>query len=561
MLKYGGGLFLLMDSLTLLQQYNRKENTIISKHNLTLGSLFDGIGGFPYAAVFYGITPLWASDIDPKCEAVTRRHFPNMKQVGDITKLDGRTLPPVDIITFGSPCQDLSMAGKRAGLQGERSSLFNEAIRIIDEMRETTNGKYPTYAIWENVPGAISSTGGADFATVLSAFTKTEIPMPDSGKWANAGMVGLCRGNSKTTDKKIGEPRGLYDNKLTLAWCVYNAQFFGVPQRRRRIFLVASFGGKCSGEILFKPKSLRRYLTAREASGENIAVHVAGSTCNTSTIRDTTGTLRANGGAPKHESDWESLVLDSNITVLNDQGGNSLGIEKSDCSPTLRSQTHGNMPVVTHPAVSGTLTASAAGLNRPDGQGAEADLCVVEPTYCIHATSKGPGEYGIRGTGIKENICHTLTGSDQHAVSAYAIQGMIIGRQESKGPRGLGISENTCYTLTATDKHATCYTGSSFGGFRDGIGTLCASGGSNGGGSESLIVPPPPPYVVRRLTPVECERLQGFPDGWTAYGNDGKEISDNKRYMMLGNSVAVPCVAYIMQGIIEESEDISYEEV
>jgi DNA (cytosine-5)-methyltransferase 1 len=442
-----------------------------------------------------------------------------MEHVGDITKLDGHTLPPVDIITFGSPCQDLSMAGKRAGLQGERSSLFNEAIRIIYEMREATNGKHPTYAIWENVPGALSSTGGFDFATVLSAFTKTEIPIPDCEKWANAGMVELCRGNTQTTDISSGESESLSSgSSITLAWCVYNAQFFGVPQRRRRIFLIASFKGRCPGEILFKPKSLRRYLTTCQTTGQNTPTDVTRSTCDTITMRDTTGTLRANAGAPKHESDWESLVIEADTV---------------------------------HPQTAGTLCASGAGLNRPGGQGAETDLYVVEPTYCIHATSKGPGEYGIRGTGVKENVCHTLTGSDQHAVSAYAIQGMIIGRDEN-GPRGFGVSENTCYTLTATDKHATCYAESGFGGFRGGVGTLCASGGANGGGSENLVVPPPPPYVVRRLTPTECERLQGFPDGWTAYGNDGKEISDSKRYMMLGNSIAVPCVAYIMQGITEE---------
>ena len=472
----------------------------MSKHNLTLGSLFDGIGGFPYAALFYGIKPLWASEIDTKCESVTRRHFPKMQHVGDITKLDGKKLSPVDIITFGSPCQDLSMAGKRAGLQGEQSSLFNEAIRIIYEMRQSTDGKYPSYAIWENVPGALSSSGGVDFASVLSAFTETEISIPPSGKWANAGMV---RGNS-----------------VNLAWCVYNAQYFGVPQRRRRIFLVASFTSGCPGEILFKPKSLYGYLAARPAQRANTTADIAGG-------------------------------IDCTITVVNDQGGSSINIEKSDCSPTLRAEMHGNLPVISHPAVAGTLTASAAGLNRPGGQSAETDLCVVEPTYCIHATSKGPGEYGIRGTGVKENICHTLTASDQHAVSAYCIQGMIIGRQGNNGPRGFGISENTCYTLTATDKHATCYAESSFGGFRDGVGTLCASGGSNGGGSETLIVPPPPPYVVRRLTPTECERLQGFPDDWTACGDDGKAISDSARYKMLGNSVAVPCVAYIFQGIKE----------
>ena len=215
----------------------------MNKEQLTLGSLFDGIGGFPYAASFYGIRPLWASEIIPECISVTQKHFPEMEHVGDITKLYGGTLPPVDIITFGSPCQDLSVAsGKRLGLAGERSGLFLEAIRIIREMQEATNGEYPKFALWENVPGALSSSSRRDFKAVLEAFTETEVPMPGSGRWANAGMV---RG------------RG-----ADLAWCVYDAQYFGTAQRRRRIFLVADFRGQRSGEILFVPKSLSGYFAA-----------------------------------------------------------------------------------------------------------------------------------------------------------------------------------------------------------------------------------------------------------------------------------------------------------
>ena len=156
---------------------------------ITLGTLFDGIGGFPYAALFYGIRPVWASEVLPTAISVTKRHIPEMVHVGDITKLDGRKLPPVDIITFGSPCQGLSISGRRLGLADERSGLFSEAIRIIREMQEVTHGQYPQIAIWENVPGALSSAGGCDFAAVLQAFTETPVPMPYSGRWANAGMV------------------------------------------------------------------------------------------------------------------------------------------------------------------------------------------------------------------------------------------------------------------------------------------------------------------------------------------------------------------------------------
>ena len=211
---------------------------MIEEKTLTLGSLFDGIGGFPYAASFYGIRALWASEILPDAVSITMRHFPEMKHLGDILSLRGGEIPPVDIITFGSPCQGLSMAGKRQGLADERSGLFSEAIRIIREMQEVTNHQYPKYAVWENVPGALSSNRGYDFKAVLEAFTKTEIPFPSSGRWTNAGMV---RGNG-----------------VDLAWCVYDAQHFGTAQRRRRVFLIADLTGKCAGQILFVPKSQPR---------------------------------------------------------------------------------------------------------------------------------------------------------------------------------------------------------------------------------------------------------------------------------------------------------------
>lgn len=171
---------------------------IEEKNNeMTLGSLFDGIGGFPFAATIVGIKPIWASEIDPACIAVTKNRFPDIEHLGSITDIDGAKIPPVDVITFGSPCQDLSVAGKQVGLDGERSGLFKEAIRIIYEMRSATNGKYPSFIIWENVPGAFSSNNGRDFRTVLEEITKTDIPMPSSGKWATAGVVrgggDLCR--------------------------------------------------------------------------------------------------------------------------------------------------------------------------------------------------------------------------------------------------------------------------------------------------------------------------------------------------------------------------------
>lgn len=203
---------------------------------LTLGSLFDGIGGWLLAAKRNGIAPIWSSEIDRFAMKVSKTHFPDVEQLGDITKLNGGEIPPVDIICAGSPCQDLSVAGCRKGLQGERSNLFYEAIRITREMRVRTNGKYPTFFVWENVTGAFSSNQGRDFRAVLEEITEAHIPMPGSGRWARAGMVRAGR--------------------TEVAWRTLDAQFWGVPQHRERIFLIASFDGGGGTQILFEPESL-----------------------------------------------------------------------------------------------------------------------------------------------------------------------------------------------------------------------------------------------------------------------------------------------------------------
>ncbi len=223
---------------------------------LTLGSLFDGSGGFPLAGVMCGITPLWASEIDPFCISVTSKRFPKMAHLGSITEINGWAIPPVDVITFGSPCQDLSVAGQRAGLDGERSGLFKEAVRIIKEMRGATNGKYPKYIVWENVPGAFSSNKGEDFRTVLEEIIKIKdgnvsVPRPQKGKWQTAGCI-------------MGDG-------YSLAWRVLDAQFWDVPQRRKRIFIVGSFGNESAAEILFKREGLRGNFKESRKAWERLA--------------------------------------------------------------------------------------------------------------------------------------------------------------------------------------------------------------------------------------------------------------------------------------------------
>ncbi len=596
----------------------------MNKEQLTLGSLFDGIGGFPYAASFYGIRPLWASEIIPECISVTQKHFPEMEHVGDITKLYGGTLPPVDIITFGSPCQDLSVAsGKRLGLAGERSGLFLEAIRIIREMQEATNGEYPKFALWENVPGALSSSSRRDFKAVLEAFTDAEVPMPGSGRWANAGMV---RG------------RG-----VDLAWCVYDAQYFGTAQRRRRIFLVADFRGERAGEILFVPKSLSGYFAAGGTPRQGPAAYAqsgagtagAGDVIPAISMRIRCG-CEGGGKGPLLQIEKSGTLATGNdqylfapkdaVEILNDQGGDSLCVEKGGVSPTLRSQTHGNLPItayaiqgsmiggedsphavtnsgctaqfppdamvgingnlagtllasyykgtgmrcgrerdvvlcassgqshaeilrelsptlncaseqpyvvrpgdtgqeqpiVTHPQIAGTLCASGAGLSRPAGQGNELDFCVMSAGFKHKAGSQSGS------IGFQEETAPTLLAGQQSAV----MKACLIGGAAVMEAQTAAVD---CRNLRETDEVS---------------GTLLAKAAS-GGYSLNYQNPVRTGLCVRRLTPTEAERLQGYPDGWTEAGADGSPISDTKRYQMLGNSIAVPCVAYIMQGITD----------
>ena len=218
---------------------------------LTMGSLFDGISGFPLASVRYGIEPIWASEIEPFPILVSKIRFPRMEQMGDITKLNGAYLPPVDIICGGSPCQDLSVAGARAGLVGARSGLFMEQVRLVKEMRnaDKLRGRTalyvrPRYMAWENVPGAFSSgtPKGEDFRIVLEEIVRIKsdsvsVPRPDSGRWESAGRI-------------------LLGADFSLAWRCLDAQYWGVAQRRKRIFLIADFAGRSAPKILFVPESL-----------------------------------------------------------------------------------------------------------------------------------------------------------------------------------------------------------------------------------------------------------------------------------------------------------------
>lgn len=288
---------------------------------LTLGSLFDGSGGFPLGGLICGVTPLWASEIEPFPVRVTTKRIPEMKHFGDVSKLSGATLSPVDIITFGSPCQDMSIAGKREGLCGTRSNLFYEAIRIIKEMRCKTNGEYPRFVVWENVPGAFSSNKGEDFKAVLEEICKIKddtlsVSQPESGKWTNAGEI-------------VGDA-------FSVAWRVFDAQYWGVPQRRKRIYLVADFAGECAGEVLFESESL---------SG-NSPQSIGTRKTTPTDVKDCVGATGFDGYNGQLTGDVSATIgvncgmsTGRNGLVLNDQGGNRMDITE-DVTCTLRAEAH-----------------------------------------------------------------------------------------------------------------------------------------------------------------------------------------------------------------------------
>lgn len=480
---------------------------------LTLGSLFDGIGGFPLAGEAAGIKTLWSAEIEPSCIAVTRNHFPDVEHLGSVTDIDGAKIPPVDIITFGSPCQDLSIAGKRAGIVGERSGLFNEAIRIIYEMRKSTNGKYPTFIIWENVPGAFNSNKGHDFLQVLQQITKTDISMPECGKWAKSGMV-QCGG-------------------VQVAWRQLDAQYWGVPQRRKRIFLVASFGCSCAEQILFKPESVPWNIAQSRQTKERTSNRTKGSTnfyCYDA---------RGNGGetAPTMTGDHNSRINDyCAVAVYGFNGQNSItaaGVEaREELSPAITRNKQTN------------VLYAAGFIDR-----ASAESC-------------------------------------------------SIGYEKEKAPNGSGINKDKSFTLNTVDKHAVVYA-IDRAGFNQGINARYDFEITDNGINSTLVAKGPSAvayefkrWIVRRLTPTECERLQGFPDRWTetpkieslsdneyafwlgVYKRDklirnkqyktpnkqqlikwyNKLDCDGNRYKMLGNSLAIPCVFYILNNIAELQE-------
>lgn len=640
-------------------------------NRLTLGSLFDGSGGFPLGGLLHGITPIWAAEIEPYPIAVTRTWLPQMRHIGDVSKINGAEIEPVDIISFGSPCTNLSLAGRREGLNGKQSVLFYEAVRIIKEMRCSTHGRYPRYALWENVPGAFSSNKGADFKAVIDAIIQirepgAEVPSPEKDGWPHA-------------DVYMGDG-------WSLAYRTLNAQYFGVAQRRRRIYLVADFASDRAGEILFEPEGVSRDYSPvgspwKEAARdpENCADEAV--ICLNDQGGERMDVTNGHAGTLRAEAHHPPCVIGAaGFCTEHSAKSRGIGYEK-ERSPTLRAGVVPGVSIESHPQDSrikirddGTVQTLAAQMGK--GGGNVPLTLDIKPESGNGQTAFVPKAYGIcskdsnamksinpdsgiyeagtartidakggnpscnqGGIAIVDAIPFTQNQRDEVRTlgnkagalcasgtkqQTYVLQGSMIGREDKNGPQGSGIDEDLSFTLNTVDRHAVAYsmTTGSYGitneekvstlmardykdaplvgqPYQDVTGTIAAGahpGGFNGQDAYSDMLIPMSngvEYVVRRLTPIECARLQGFPSDWGTIQikddlNDdeysfwlevrnthdiitggraknysrkqmlrwyNKLHSDAAEYKMWGNGVALPCVSFVMKGLLDSSKE------
>ena len=607
-----------------MEQQNRKP--------ITLGSLFDGSGGFPLGGVLAGITPIWSSEIEPFPIRVTTARFPNMKHYGDISTIDGSELEPVDIISFGSPCQNLSVAGKREGLDGDRSSLFYEAIRIVKEMREATNGKYPRYIVWENVPGAFSSNKGEDFKAVLTEICKVkdeQVSISKPAKWENAGRI-------------VGDG-------FSIAWRLLDAQYWGVPQRRQRIYLVADFDGGSAGKILFESEGLSGYSAQGFKSWQNAANGITEGIGETGSqdslmfenhsqdtryrgplaVAQTVSSIYGTGG------NNQPFVVQTPKTLkvrCGCEGGGKGALIQDNLSATLSTN---NDQTLFQPRAYGVCAKNSNSMksDNPNSGFYEADT-----SRCLDANGGNPtcNQGGIaviegngsrpshRGDGYKESdVMYTLNATEQHAVAFAEVHATLSANDGPKGPSsqmmknpeenfvgevsyGIGrpamnqgynakfsfqIEEEVEPTLVASGASGVAHPrfSSSKASFFTEANEECANTLVATDYKDPPIVNDGDEidYIVRRLTPTECARLQGFPDWWCddigipnptdediakwreVFETHAKAIgkitkpksdaqirkwlqnpqSDSAEYKMWGNGVALPNVFFVLAGI------------
>jgi DNA (cytosine-5)-methyltransferase 1 len=578
---------------------------------LTLGSLFDGSGGFPLAAMLQGIEPLWASEVEPFAIRVTTKRLPQVRHLGDINRINGADVPPVDIITGGFCCQDLSVAGKRAGLRGERSGLFFQVIRIVKEMRAATDNAYPRFLVLENVPGMYSSAGGADFLEVLNEIIgiKDEalsVDTPQTGKWLGAGEV-------------LGD-------SFSLAWRTLDAQFWGVAQRRRRCFLVADFTGQCAGTVLFESEGVSGYSPqdgnpweaapggaadgVGEASGAAIAFEPgAASRLGSHIWVDLCGTIRADMGDNQVSV---AIPINTQVATRHIAPGERTGFgvgEDGDPAFTLQAAHSHAVAVENHPAdsrvkldTSGTIQT----LTTRMGTGGGNVPLVMNGTQPQTLKIRSGCEGGGKGALLQNDMSATISCNNDQTVfipaQAFGIGSHVSNAMLSDNPVAGIYEAETSRTLDGGGGNPSCNQGGiaivepvytlppgAFGMVSEDIaGTLLArdykdvqivSGG----------------YAIRRLTPSECAVLQGFPPGWcTGLGTpepDESEIefwsevfevhralitkankprsraqivkwlrdpyTDSAEYRLWGNGVALPCVRFVIAGIVWAATNFS----
>ena len=528
---------------------------------MTLGSLFDGIGGFPLAGVYAGMKPVWASEIEPFPIRVTEKRLPGMKHYGDIHRLSGAGLEPVDVVTFGSPCQDLSIAGKRGGLEGARSGLFYQAVRIIQEMRDATNGQYPKWAVWENVPGALSSHDGEDFRQVLESLLRVKdpeanVPLPENHKWLPAGEI-------------MGDG-------YSLAWRVLDAaQGWGVAQRRKRVFAVLDLAGGRAGEVLFESEGLSGYTPPGGEARKRTASGAEGGTGAAGFCYES-GEASRGIGYQEEESPtlrcWKPpgvAVREPPLTLKirsGCDGGGKGALIQHDLSATLGCH---NDQTLFAPKAFGIGSAASKGMLSPNPKSGfyeastsrtldrgggnaccnQGGMVVVSPAYSIRP---------MVNTQTQQEQTPSLMARDGKDPPLVSLPSYCLDRA------CFASGENAQYRLNVREEVAA---------------TLVAEGPSAVAEVDSM-------YIVRRLTPLECCRLQGFPDGWTEnlgtdepteqeiarwfevfedwYRANGKNVgpsrsrivkwlkdprTDAAEYKAYGNSVAVPCVFFVLAGI------------
>ena len=494
---------------------------------LTLGSLFDGSGTFPMMAMLSGIVPVWKSEIEPFPIAVTEKRLPFVKHLGDINSVNGAEIEPVDIITFGSPCTDLSVAGKRQGLNAERSGLFFQAIRIIKEMRGATNGKYPRFAVWENVTGAFSSNGGEDFRCVLEEFCKikdADLSVPKPEKWTKAGEI-------------MGE-------NFSVAYRTFDAQYWGVPQRRMRVYLVADFEGGCASKILFESEggtgysaesfrawqeTARSFGNCSEETGSGLMFENHSQDTRYTGPLNVAQTVSATYGTGGNNQPFvvESSVVPATLKIRcgHGNGGRGALIQKNK-SATLSCNNDQTLFVPKAYGICGKYSNSMLS-NNPNSGFYEADTSRTIDTsnqspcknqggmVVVEGNGSRPSHHG---DGYKESeTMYTLNCVETHAIS-YGIGRPAMNQgynarfsfqvEEEKSPTivasGAGGIAHPKYSTSKNSHHTVAE--------KEKANTLVASDYK-----DPPVVNDSTPeieYIVRRLTPQECALLQGMPTWW-----------------------------------------------